>query len=123
MGYRLTVTDVNDHEIISATKLYGYVTPEDMGQMKSLKWLVDHHKLDDIINDYPKDDAEWVYTNCWDWSCSAEQILSRQEFCEFIVLYCIDFNRFRHLTSPEYWLRVEDFEAAFDLDYVRIGWW
>ena len=122
MGYRMTVLTLDD-EIISATKLYGYVEPEVMGEMKSLKWLVDHHKLDDIINDHEKEGSEWAYTHCWDWGCSAEQILSRQEFCEFIVLYCIDFNRFCYASQPEFWLRVEDFEDAFNQDYVKIGWW
>ena len=113
MGYRLTVENLNN-EIIMDSKLYGYLEESELKQCKSLQWLIDHHKLDDMNDPY----------HCWDWNCSAEQIMPRAEFCEFIVLYIIDANRFRFADRPlEYHLRVENFEEAFDQEYVKIGWW
>lgn len=113
MGYRLTVETL-DGQVIMESKLYGYIEHDVLKQCKSWRWLIEHHKLDDM------DDP----ISCWDCNCSAEQIMSRAEFCEFIVLYIIDANRFRFADLPiDEHLKVEYFEEAFECDYVRIGWW
>lgn len=113
MGYRLTVETL-DGKIITDSKLYGYLEDHEIRQCKSLQWLIDHHKLDD---------TEFPY-ECWDYGFSNEQILSRAEFCEFIVLYIIDANRFRFYDLPiERQMRIESYEEAFDYDYIKIGWW
>ena len=112
-GYRLTVEDL-DGNIIADSKLYGYLELDDLRQCKSLQWLIDHHKLDD----YDEHDR---YT-CWDCYVSNEMILPHNEFLEFIVLYILDHNKFWDHT-PETWYRLEYFEGALFLPYVKIGWW
>lgn len=124
MGYRLTI-ESPDGEIIAATKLYGYLEDEALRQCKSLKWLISHHKLDDV-RDYGIDenDPEYWYYKCWDCDYRGEQLLTREEFAVFISLYIIDSNRFFNPDKdPKYWLRIEHFEEAFDYDHVKIGWW
>ena len=113
MGYRLTIHDL-DGNIIADSKLYGYLDHEDLRKCRSLQWLIDHHKLDDYNGDE-------VYT-CWDCWCSNEMILPHNEFLEFIVLYILDHNTFWDHT-PETLYRLEFFEGALFLPYVKIGWW
>ena len=77
MGYRPTICCLEDNWEFG--KFYGYVK---LDGLKSIKWLIDHGKLDD--------DPEIVFLGGW----GPEICFTADEFREFIDLYQEDINNY-----------------------------
>ena len=74
MGYRLYVHC--DGDFVELGKFYGYT--EFIGRLPSIKWLVDHNKLEEFDND----------PNVFNWIGYGPEIkLTALEFKEFFRLY------------------------------------
>ena len=97
MGYRMSIK-CDDYDFESGTKFYGYV--EDLDNLKSIKWLIDNHKLED-------DDPD-----VFNWSPVGPTItLDCYEFREFIKLYEEDV---RNVKDSEFLL------ANHNLEFIDI---
>lgn len=75
MGYRLSIKDPKTGELIHDSKLYGYITDDEMRSCRSLQWLIENHKLDDYEDPY----------TCWDYGFEHEMYLNHSDVIEFIV--------------------------------------
>lgn len=116
MGYRLTIMNPETEEILSDSKFFGYVTDEDLQKSRSLRWLIDNHKLDDYE---PEERTEsWI----WHYGASHEMFLEHSELLEFIVLYIMDRNKF-YFTNVDFFDRIEYYDEALRLPRVKVGWY
>lgn len=117
MGYRLTIYDP-DHpdEILNDSKLFGYIDDDQLRVSRALRWLIENHKLDDYD---PEDRTEsWI----WDYGASHEMYLRHDEFIEFITRYVMDRNDFYYADS-DYYDKIDYYEAALKLPWVKVGWY
>ena len=118
MGYRLTIKNPDTDEIIVDNKFFGYVSDEDRRNSRSLRWLIENHKLDDY------DPEERLESWIWDYGSYHEMFLRHSEFLEFIVLYIMDRNDFYFVDcDPNVHDRIEYYEVALSLPWVKIGWY
>ena len=116
MGYRLTIMNPETGEILNNSKFFGYVYYEDLQKSRSLRWLIDNHKLDDYEPEERSD--SWI----WDYGASHEMILRHSELLEFIVLYILDRNEF-YCVNKDCYDRIEYYEEALKLPWVKVGWY
>jgi len=114
MGYRLTIFDPDTDEILSMSKLFGYINDEDYKNCRSLQWLIDNHKLDDYESEERTE--SWI----WHYGASHEMFLNHLEFLEFIVLYIMDRNEFY---LKDFVDRIEYYEEALKLPAVKVKWY
>lgn len=117
MGYRLTIYDP-DHpdEILNDSKLFGYIEDDELKASRALRWLIENHKLDDYD---PEDRTEhWI----WHYGASHEMYLRHDEFIEFITRYVMDRNQF-YFKDSEYYDKIDNYEAALRLPWVKVGWY
>ena len=116
MGYRLTITDPDNPDMYgNDSKFFGYIDDDQLKRSRALRWLIENHKLDDYD---PEDRTEsWI----WDYGASHEMWLRHDEFIEFITRYIMDRNEF-YFDNPAYYDRIDLYEEALKLPWVKIGW-
>ena len=115
MGYRLTIMTTDTEEILNDSKFFGYVSEDALKNSRSLRWLIDNHKLDDY------DPEERLESWIWDYGASHEMFLRHSEFIEFITLYIMDRNEFYFDGVNND--RIDYYEGALKLPWVKVGWY
>ena len=115
MGYRLTIMTPDTEEILNDCKFFGYVSDADLKKSRSLRWLIDNHKLGDYN---PAERWEgWI----WHYGASHEMYLRHSEFIEFITLYVMDRNEFYFDGDNKDC--IDYYEEALKLPWVKVGWY
>lgn len=115
MGYRMTVINPENRSIIVDSKLYGYITEDEMRQCKSLQWLLDHK----LVEGYDKRVISPYNPDFWDYGYYNTMYLSKEQYEEFIPLYVEDRSKF--YCRPDYPDDVEKYLCG--LQWVKIEWW
>ena len=117
MGYRLTIMDPdNEDAILNDSKLFGYIDDNQLRSCRSLRWMIENHKLDEYE---PEDRTEqWI----WNWGASHEMLLRHEEFVEFIYRYILDRNQF-YFADSEACDKIDYYEVALGLPMVKVGWY
>lgn len=119
MGYRPTICCREDSWEFG--KFYGYVK---LDNLKSIKWLIDHNKLEEYDND-----PDIAFG-----TCGPEIVFTANEFREFIDLYQEDINNYdyennisgiNYTTEPnfkmsDWW---SNFDEVYNNEYHKIIYW